>query len=223
MKQILILLVVLAALVGALLLIANFTNARAPLPFNTPANLTMQTGQIHEDTDTYAINVQYPQFGVAAIDDQIQKAVEDAADEIRSYPPNPPDSAVTQNTLDGSFDKVYMGPDIVSLELELSQYTGGAHPMTILSGMNFDRATGKRLGLDDALKLIGRSVAEVSAEATLQFRSKFTDAFFSEGADTNPENYSSFVISDKKVTFIFQSYQVAAYAAGPQEVSFERK
>ena len=46
---------------------------------------------------------------------------------------------------------------------------------------------------------------------------------FEEGADTNPENFSSFVISADKVTFIFQQYQVAAYAAGPQEVSFERK
>ncbi len=224
MKQIVVLLVALALLCGLLLLVLTFFDVRSPFPLNAPAaSVSVQTERLQESTDTYAIDVQYPQFGILAIDDQIKAVVEGAASEIRDYPANPPDSAVGQNTLDGNFEKVYVGPDVVSVELLLSQYTGGAHPMTILIGLNFDRATGRKLELNDALRLIGKSVADISAEATRQFRQKFADAFFAEGADTNPENYSSFVISEDKVTFMFQAYQVAAYAAGPQQVSFARQ
>lgn len=187
------------------------------------SDVQMTAAQIHENGASYTVSAEYPQFGIPAIDSQIKKAVEDTVAEFEAYPPNPADSATPQNEFTGRFDKVYIGPDIISFELILSQYTGGAHPMTLLSGMNFDRATGRKLELNDALRLIGFTVGQVSAQASAQFREKFGDAFFSQGSDTNPENFSSFTISATEVTFIFQQYQVAAYAAGPQEISFERK
>ncbi len=179
--------------------------------------------ELSETSDSYAINITYPQFGVAAIDSQIKAAVDAAVDEIKSIPANPAGSATPQNSLDGSFNSVYIGPDAISVTLVLSQYTGGAHPMTILSGLNFDRTTGKRLGLEDALALTGLTVGEVSAQATAELQTKLGESFFPEGTTTNPENFSSFKISADKVTFIFQQYQAGPYAAGPQEVSFERK
>ena len=71
--------------------------------------------------------------------------------------------------------------------------------------------------------MIGMTLEQVSAAATSQLKAKLGDAMFEEGANTNPENFSSFIISNDKVTFIFQPYQVAAYAAGPQEISVERR
>ncbi|MDZ4227000.1 MAG: DUF3298 and DUF4163 domain-containing protein [Patescibacteria group bacterium] len=188
------------------------------------AQLTI--AQLHDQTPAYAVDAQYPQFGISAIDAQIRQAVEQAVAEFESLTPNSPPpaggSAAAQSQFTGTFDKVYAGPDVVSLELILSQYTGGAHPMTLFAGLNFDRATGRLLQLDDALNLIGKTVQEVSDAASAQFREEFGDAFFSEGATDNPENFSSFIISSDEVTFIFQQYQVAAYAAGAQEVSFQR-
>ena len=183
---------------------------------------TLSTASVNEETSTYAIKIDYPQFGISSVDAQIQKDIANAVDEFRSLPPDPPESAAPQNSFDGSFGSVYLGPDIVSAQLILSQYTGGAHPMTILSGVSFDRMSGKRLLVDDALALIGKTIAQVSAEASAQFEEKFGKDFFSEGANTDPENFSSFTISANQVTFIFQPYQVAAYAAGPQMVSFPR-
>lgn len=224
MKKILILVVILAVLAGILYLLMPYV--RTPFvstPGTSSGSIQMTTERIQEDSAVYTINVQYPQFGIPAIDAQIRKSVEDAVLEFKSLPPNPPDSATPKNEFTGTFDSVYVGPDVVSVKLILSQYTGGAHPLTLFSGANYDRKTGRLLLLDDALRLIGKSVQQVSAEATAQLETKLGDAMFEEGANTNPENFSSFVISTDTVTFIFQQYQTAAYAAGPQEVSFRRK
>ena len=48
------------------------------------------------------------------------------------------------------------------------------------------------------------------------------NALFADGALPKPENYQTFVVGADSVTFIFQEYQVAPYAAGPQEVSLPR-
>ncbi len=184
--------------------------------------MSVATSTISEATPAYSIHVDYPKFGEPAIDAQIQKRIEEAVGEIKALPQNPHDSATPQNTLDGFYDSVYIGPDIISVRLILSQYTGGAHPMTIYSGVNFNRTTGEVLSLDDVLLLLGKSVADISRESSLQFKEKFGEGFFAQGADTNPENFSSFVINEDTVTFIFQQYQVAAYVYGPQEMSFKR-
>ncbi len=224
MRGMLILVAILSVLIGVLYFLMPYVHTPGGVPSGDTGGISMTTARIQEDSAAYTVDAQYPQFGIPAVDSQIKKAVEDAIAEFKALPPNPPDSATPKNEFAGSFDSVYVGPDVVSVKLILSQYTGGAHPMTLFSGVNYDRATGRLLLLDDALKLIGKSVGGVSAEASAELKAKLGDGFqFPEGVNTNPENFSSFIISADKVTFIFQQYQVAAYAAGPQEVSFPRK
>ena len=169
------------------------------------------------------MDAQYPQFGDAAIDSKIEKVVTDVIDEIKELPANPPDMASPQNELTIRFESPYIGPDIVSVKLITSEYTGGAHANSLFSGLNFDRASGKQLLQEDAFRMIGLSAQQVSTAATAQLKERLGDLFFAEGASSNPENFSSFLVSDDKVTFIFQPYQVAPFSEGPQEVSFERK
>lgn len=186
-------------------------------------SIRVATSTIAEDTAAYSIDVQLPQFGIATIDAQIRKAYDDAVSELKAQPQVPHDTELAKNSFYGRFAHPYIGPDIVSVELVLSTYTGGAHPSTIFSGVAFDRANSKRLALQDALALIGKTVAEVSASSTASLAAQLGDSFmFREGADTNPENFSSFTVSKDAVTFIFQQYQVAPYAAGEQRVSFPR-
>ncbi|MBI4088399.1 DUF3298 domain-containing protein [Candidatus Kaiserbacteria bacterium] len=225
MKQFVGPVMVLLVLSGILYVIVRFAPIQPLFPsfIGEDSATSMTVAHIRDDAPSYTVSAQYPQFGIPAIDTQVQQAMEAAITEFKSLPQNPPNSATAQNEFTGTFDKVYIGPDIVSVELVLSEYTGGAHPLTLLSGMNFNRTTGRLLLLDDALKLIGLTTRQVSERATAQFEQKFGDAFFADGANDNPENFSSFTISADKVTFIFQQYQVAAYAAGAQEASFPRK
>ncbi len=204
---------------------------RAPLLGTNTATTTettadgteMKTEVIATSTATYRIEIRYPQFAIPVVDAKIKAVVDRAITEFKKYPANPADSSVSQNELTGSFDSTYAGPDIVSVELSISEYTGGAHPNTALIGVNVDRTTGKELTLDDALALIGKTLPQVAESSIEELKRQFGgDLAFPEGADPKPENYSTFVVSKDKVTFIFNNYQVAPYAAGHQEVWFKR-
>jgi hypothetical protein len=206
-------------LLGAVFVFEPHTAKNVPTPI---ATLRVATSTIEEHTDAYDIDAQYPQFGAPGIDAQIAADMGGAVDELKAAPTVEHGMSVAKNSFTGRFEDVYIGSDYVSVSLILSQYTGGAHPMTIVSGRAYDRTTGKRLELADVLALTGETVADISASSTAVFAKQFSDAFFAEGADTNPENYSSFVVSKDAVTFIFQQYQVAPYAYGPQRFTVSR-
>ena len=193
---------------------------QSPTGTFTQSNVSIATSQ--DESSTYMVDVKYPQFGLSAIDADIKSKVDASVAEFKALPPNPAESATPQNEFTGTFESVYVGSDFVSAKLILSQYTGGAHPMTIYSGVSYDSETGRQLLPQDAFDLIGMTADQVSAKATAELKAKLGDAIFEEGVNSNPENFSSFVVSENEVTFIFQPYQVAAYAAGPQQVSFKR-
>jgi len=215
---------ILIALGGAYVLFVRSERTVSPLSTasSTPQEIHITTASVREETDSHLIDVKYPQFGIPTIDSDIKDKVEVALAEFRDYPANPPESVVVKNEFTGTFEDVYVGPNVVSVKLILSQYTGGAHPMTIVSGLNYDRATGRQLLQQNAFEMLGLTAEEISAQVTTELKEKLDDAFFEEGANSNPENFSSFAISKDTVTFIFQAYQVGPYAAGPQEVSFTR-
>ncbi|PIR83830.1 hypothetical protein COU18_01995 [Candidatus Kaiserbacteria bacterium CG10_big_fil_rev_8_21_14_0_10_51_14] len=197
--------------------------ATPPAATSTPETVHLTTQTVSEETSAYIVDVQYPHFGIATIDTKIDARVNSAIAEFKTLPPNPPEMSSPQNELTIRFESPYIGDDIVSFKLIISEYTGGAHPNSIFSGLNFDRETGRQLLQSDAFKMIGRTAQQVSVSVTAQLKAKLGENMFEEGSNSNPENFSSFLISEDKVTFIFQPYQVAAYAAGPQEVSFERQ
>ncbi len=189
-------------------------------------NAQITTATEKAETDTYTIDAQYPQFGIPSIDAEIKRLVELSIStfksDVASGPP-PPGSAVTQYEFISRFDSVYVGADVVSAKLVVSTYMGGAHGMATINGLNFDRTTGRRLTPDDGFRMIGLTIEEVAAKAKKELQEKLgTDIIAPEGADPTAENYSTFLVNADKVTFVFQPYQVAPYAAGPQEVSFTR-
>lgn len=178
--------------------------------------------RIQKETENYSIDITYPEFAYAPANVAISDTVGEMIDRFEAYPANPRDSAVPQNQLLGSFNSVYVGPEIISVELLISEYTGGAHPNTDIIGINIDKKTGGDVTLDDALRMTGLSLGQVSERASSQLKQALGDAFFPEGAEAKPENYATFLIDDKSVSFIFQDYQVAPHSSGPQRVSIPR-
>lgn len=190
---------------------------------STPVSVEMTVAEIKEDTGTYTIEVAYPQFGIPAVDTVVKGYVDAAIAAFKSYPADVPSvDSVPKNEQVISFSETYAGSDYVSVALLVSEYTGGAHPNSVYIGVNVDVRTGKEATLDDALALIGKSLKEVAAKTDADMKAKLADAYFEEGAEAKAENYSTFTIGKDSVTFIFNSYQVGPYAAGPQEVAFAR-
>lgn len=222
MKETLLYAVALLILIGIAYALMAYTPSR-DVPIDTSSQVIEPKREVSSgETDTYKYEVQYPVFGIAAVDTKIQSIVDSAVNAFKEYPANPPDSAVPQNEMTGSYDSIYVGPEIVSVQLSISEYTGGAHGNTVKIGVNVNTKTGREITLDDALVLIGMSLQEVAAASSLELKTKLSDAFFAEGAQAKAENYGTFLIDDDSVTFVFNAYQVGPYAAGPQKVSFKR-
>jgi hypothetical protein len=220
------------ALVGLLLIGAGYVfyiyaPKGQPGATTVPAATSTQSAGVTEksiaaDTDTYHLEMKYPQFGIASVDAVITGRVDSAVTAFKSYPANPSDSAVPKNDFTGWYSSVYRGSDVISVALSFSEYTGGAHPNTNVFGVNVDLRTGKELTLDDALTLIGKNLQQVAAESLVQVKAVVGDSVFEEGAAARPENYTEFLINKDNVTFIFNAYQVAPYAAGTQQAVFPR-
>jgi hypothetical protein len=225
MQRILLFLVVLIALAsGAYFIWGSSSDMEyTQVATSTPKDIRMTTKSAQENTTAYTIDVQYPQFGTPSADAVIKGYVDRAIAAFKSYPSDVPSvDSVPKNEQVISFEDAYAGSDFVSVALLVSEYTGGAHPNSAYIGVNVDVRTGKEVTLGEALALTGKSLAEVAAQTDKEMKAKLTDAYFKEGAEAKAENYSTFVIGKDSVTFIFNSYQVGPYAAGPQEVSFVR-
>jgi len=186
--------------------------------------ISARADSLREETATYTIDAEYPQFGIAVIDEQIKRTVLEAVEDFKKNAvESPPSPLGVKYELTSIFDPPHISDDIVSVRLVISTYMGGAHPMAYASGLNFDRMTGKILSLSDALSFINLPLSDVAAESLRQMRSRHGGSLFEDGLVATPENYNTFIVDDTIVTFTFQLYQIAAYAAGFQEVSFPRK
>lgn len=191
----------------------------------TTTRITVTTATISEETPDYSIDAKYPRFGIAAIDARIQAYIVEAVAALKSraQEDEPAKNDFPQYLYSASFDSVYVGESILSARLDTGDYTGGAHGLPHIYGVNFDRATGKELTLDDALKLMGLTLAQVATRAKAQLTTEYGDDLLAiEGADPTSDNYKAFYITKDSVVFIFQPYQVTAYAAGAPEVSIAR-
>ncbi|MBI5457769.1 DUF3298 domain-containing protein [Candidatus Kaiserbacteria bacterium] len=205
---------------------------RAPetsISSSTGTSSTMEQGteiqvtDVYDSTAAYRVEARYPQFGIPAADEKIKEVVDKTIAEFKAYPTNPPDSSTSQNEFIGSFNSVYVGPDIVSVALSFSADTGGAHPNTNIVSVSVNVRTGKELTLDDALALIGKTLPQVTNDSLVQLRTELgADLIFPDGAKPVAENYGTFLVSADKVTFVFNNYQVAPYSAGQQQVWFKR-
>ncbi len=209
-----------AVIAGLYWYLGKPTVSETPTP---EADITWTLSERTEEGETYTLDLSYPLFSIPSVDAEIQKAIDAGVDDIKELPANPPESAAGKHEFTAQPGEIYASPDIVSTELLLWQYTGGAHGLPVTVGVNVNPTTGAVLTLDDALSMIGKTLPQVSAGALAQLETKLgADVLFAEGAGPTAENYGTFLVNENEVTFVFQVYQVAAYSAGVQKVSFER-
>lgn len=191
----------------------------------TSTPITVATSTIFEESLDYQIDAEYPRFGIPAIDSKIQARIVAGVASLKSQASEdqPAKNDFPQYQYAANFGSVYIGDSIISVRFDTGDYTGGAHGLPYIFGMNFDRASGRELTLDDALALTGRTLTQIATEAKTKLTTQLGDDILDiTGADARTENYAAFYITKKDVVFIFQPYQVAPYAAGAPEVAIPR-
>ncbi len=108
---------------------------------------------------------------------------------------------------------------IYSYEFTTSFDTGGAHPNQFAKTFSF-RNDGAVVELADLFQSGKNYLDPISKYVQAELKKReFADAdWIAEGAAPKLDNYQNFVIEDTGIEFIFDPYQVAAYAAGTQRV-----
>ncbi|MBK8810975.1 MAG: DUF3298 and DUF4163 domain-containing protein [Acidobacteria bacterium] len=126
------------------------------------------------------------------------------------------------NTSDISYDVIYAADDVISIRFGNYTYTGGAHGNSASFTLNFDFRTGRELKFADLFKPNSNFLQVLSGFCVKKLQDQLNegneDEWITTGAGPTDENYASWNISKNGILVNFDAYQVASYAAGPQEV-----
>lgn len=115
----------------------------------------------------------------------------------------------------------YNKKDYVSILFQTMQDTHGAHPMTVRNSAIYDMTTGKTLALTNILKGDQQTIDSlILAGFTAQIKAQ-PEAFY-PGAESYlskavADHSYSYYLDENGLTFYFQLYEIAPYAAGFSE------
>lgn len=111
----------------------------------------------------------------------------------------------------------------LTIQLSSYAYTGGAHGMNSTTYFVFDAATGRRLFFDDLF--VSGSRGSLNALIEARFREdrglSSSDRLDGEkgGLFENRIAFTTnFALTDKGISFFYNPYEIAPYAAGPTEI-----
>lgn len=124
--------------------------------------------------------------------------------------------------LETQTDTTYTGPKVLTVRIETSAYTGGAHPSSNLALYMFDRETGRALSLTD---LVSDTTALLNVvERTFRRQQELLPKtnleeegyFLQDGRFFLPANIG---VNRTGMIFYYNPYEIASYALGPIEVT----
>lgn len=196
-------------------------------PVQGAYSYTAQTYRENEDTVT--VDMRYPQFTAGANDDQAAIAALNSQLAAASHSRA---AAILQDlgqfsqdvhgeltaTAQERFAVTYNKGAYTSVLFQTVQDTGGAHPMTVRNSAVYDMHTGKALALTDILKGDQQAIDQMILDGfTAQINAQ-PEAYFPDAADTLKQSVANhtygYYLSKDGLTFYFQLYEIAPYAAG---------
>lgn len=173
------------------------------------------------------ISIEIEKTGVRSVDNHVQFILEEAQVEVEAA------AKELQNLDSAARAGLYIKSEsfahsdtIKSYKLILSKNTGGAHPNTFFHTWTYDAETGKVFKFQDLFQPEHNplwTIYPIVKEKLLAAEISDEDWIERGSGETNFENYRNFVIDGEELVLIFEPYQVAAYAAGPQEVRIPMK
>lgn len=239
-----ILFVAIAAL--AVFLFLNYRDSvmeNQPL-FSGTKDISFETVSSAEDSKeiNYKTIIVYPQFsGIEPgrqnkINNNIKEAVLDVTDKFKEDAKDLCDFSDLGDNAPGwqceftaSFNNYQIIREkILSVEMEYYRFMGGAHGGTTFAFYNYNLETGEVLAWQDIFKQNSDYLKAISEYSFSNLKAQLLqgeyplsqEGWIKEGTDANVDNYNTNIgFSVNGLKIIFQQYQVAPYAAGPQTVT----
>lgn len=200
----------------------KFSLALALLMIMTCAQ-AMTPVTIKNETDQYIVDIKYPQgFKSAEVNKAIKKFIDDTQKKFMSElaeDANTPADAPGKTGLNMTYSVPFKSKNALSIRFDVSIYhRGAAHPSNSVTIQNF--IEGHRVKLAD-LFVSGadylKPIAELAKQA-ITTKKISDDKWIGEGTKAVDKNYQVWSFSDKGLSIIFNTYQVAAYVYGEQSV-----
>ena len=124
--------------------------------------------------------------------------------------------------LDIDYELFGFSPSVAGIKFSAYEYTGGAHGMITFRTLTFDLDAGRLLTLDELFAPGVEPLATIAGLVQVSLATQLGDMadadWIALGAGPDLANYQNWVLTPEALTFVFEPYQVAAYAAGPQTV-----
>ncbi len=217
-----------------------FSLHEEPIEFSTGVEIVAKRIKENNKKLKYEIDAVYPQLtgsGSAnyekfnqTIRGVVTKKVAAFKTDQAPSPDDPPPTELESlgSDLNVAYTIALAKDDLISVVLEVSDYeAGAAHPNSYSEVMNFDLKNGKLLKLADLFQPGSKYLQAISAYSIADLKKQGKqgqdsmledDDWIQRGAGPDAENYGNWTIGKKGVGIIFDPYQVASYAAGPQHV-----
>ena len=174
----------------------------------------------------YTISAAYPVLAnpdgstiVAAINTEMKKAAEDYiayAEKTVADMDIDPNVVPTPYEFTLRYEVTYDQDGLLSFCTKAMEYTGGAHPNTIMTGKTFDTTLGKELALTDVLKGTKEEVNKQIIDGFTALIDKNAELYLSDAKDNLAKEVDNagFYLTKDGVVVYFQLYTLQAYAAG---------
>jgi hypothetical protein len=116
-----------------------------------------------------------------------------------------------------------VGEHILTYTVERAEFAGGAHGMEQTHHANWNLLTGERLSLDDLFTPEGKAaLAEAIRAQIIEDKGVTSWQELAEGQCFNPETEvtatENFALTASDITFVYNPYDIACYAAGATHV-----
>ncbi len=166
----------------------------------------------------YPLDLAQNDFVASTIDPFIQSTKDQFMQAISDFIPAP-----GPYELDVTYDSTQHSDTMLTLIFTVYQFTGGAHGGTVIQTYTLDLKNKRLVTLDDLFTNTSDALAVidplVEQDLTTTLGGMLDANWLKQGTGTDPQNYQTFALDADSITFYFQQYQVAPYAAGIQKVT----
>ena len=189
------------------------------------AGLPLAKKTLAFQTKALDISVAYPQTGNKALDAVLADFARKQVADFKTFEPDLA-GGEHQYTLDVSYDVERNDGKMFGILFTIFADTGGAHPNTDFAAFNFVLPSGEQVFLPEIVdgargmkRVSDLAIAELIKTIGTGEDSMSSKEDITSGAAPDALSLKDFLWLPKELHIHFPPYQVAAYAAGPQEVS----
>lgn len=186
-------------------------------------SLALSSQTINDSNNNYTIKIVYPVTRDAQINDFFKNFAEDQITQFKKdidwvNDPNIDSASKSSLSLDVNY-KENKNKNADNYIFSIGSYTGGAHGLEVTHTINFDK-NGIRLSVGDLFTngMDGLKTIAPYVQGQLNKLAISDKDWIAEGAAPSVQNYQNFLVTEDGITFMFDPYQVAPYAAGAQQV-----